>query len=200
MEAEGKFFYLRVANLMRSPATPFPQLLTNRLLLRKLEPADAVRIYELRTDPQVNEYIDRPPTQSVEDGLRFIHRINISISEGDCLYWAIVPKQEQDLIGTICLWNWNKAAQLAEVGFELLPAWQGKGFMREALHRIIGYAFEQLSIAQIEAWVHPQNSSCIRLLEANNFERIARPVHTAAGKLPIDLLMYQTVKPGNTIY
>ncbi|MFT3674708.1 MAG: GNAT family N-acetyltransferase [Chitinophagaceae bacterium] len=179
---------------MRSPATPFPELLTNRLLLRKLEPADAVRIYELRTDPRVNEYIDRPPTESVEEGLRFIHRINISVIEGDCLYWAIVPKQEQDLIGTICLWNWNKATQLAEVGFELLPAWQGKGFMHEALHRIIGYAFEQLPLAQIEAWVHPQNIPCIRLLEANNFELIATPVHTAAGTVPVGLLMYQTGK------
>jgi len=179
---------------MRSPAAPFPELLTNRLLLRKLEPADAVRIYELRTDPRVNEYVDRPPASSVEDGLRFIHRININISEGDCLYWAIVPKQEQDLIGTICLWNWNKTARLAEVGFELLPAWQGRGFMHEALHRIMDYAFEQLPLAQVEAWVHPQNNPCIRLLEANGFERIVAPVHTATGKVPDGLLMYQTSK------
>lgn len=184
---------------MRSPATPFPELLTNRLLLRKLEPADAVRIYELRTDPRVNEYIDRPPTESVEEGLRFIHRINISVSEGDCLYWAIVPKQEQDLIGTICLWNWNKAAQLAEVGFELLPAWQGNGFMHEALHRIIGYAFEQLPLTQIDAWVHPQNKPCIRLLESNSFELIATPVHTAAGTTPVGLLMYQVSKTARKI-
>lgn len=179
---------------MRSPATPFPELLTNRLLLRKLEPADAVRIYELRADMRVNEYIDRPPTESVEEGLRFIHRINISVSEGDCLYWAIVPKQEHDLIGTICLWNWNKTAQLAEVGFELLPAWQRQGFMREALHRIVGYAFEQLPLTQIDAWVHPQNNACIRLMESAGFELIATPAHTAASTATVGLLMYRISK------
>lgn len=164
------FSYLHAGNSMpHNPHQALPELLTNRLLLRKLEPADAARIFELRNNESVNRYIDRPAVSSLEEGLRFIHRINISISEGHSLYWAIVPKQEQDLAGTICLWNWNKTMKRAELGFELLPAWQRQGIMKEALARVLGYALEQLTILHIEAWVHPHNKACIQLLSGAGF-------------------------------
>lgn len=149
---------------------PFPDLLTNRLLLRKLEPADAVAVYALRSNPEVNRFVIRPPITGLEDGIRFIHRINSSVSEGDCLFWAVVPKQSDDLIGTICLWNWNNLHHQAEIGFELLPSWQGKGLMHEAISKVLPFAFDELKFEKIEAWIHSANRPAIQLVVKNGFE------------------------------
>lgn len=155
---------------------PFPELLTNRLVLRQLEPADAGAVFLLRSNPEVNLFVDRPLMPGPEDGLRFIKRINISISEGDCLFWAIVPKQQEDLIGSICIWNWNRSRHQAELSFELLPPWQGKGLMHEALLRVIEFAFSNLKLEKLEAWVNQENHRSIRVLRKFQFHRAPLPV------------------------
>lgn len=146
-----------------------PELLTNRLILRSLEPADAQLIFLLRSETDASQFVDRPVMAGIEDGLRFIRRISISISEGDCLYWALVPKTQSDLVGTICLWNWEPRSRQAEISFELLEAWQGQGYMQEALQRVMEYAFDEMELQRIEAWVHPQNQRSINLLSRNGF-------------------------------
>jgi ribosomal-protein-alanine N-acetyltransferase len=146
-----------------------PELLTNRLILRSLEPADARLIFLLRSETDASRFVDRPMMSGIEDGLRFIRRISISISEGDCMYWALVPKTQLDLIGTICLWNWEPKSKQAEISFELLEAWQGQGYMQEALHRVLDYAFDEMDLHRLEAWVHPRNQKSINLLSRNGF-------------------------------
>lgn len=168
----------------------FPELLTNRLLLRKMEPADAAAIFLLRSDPLVTRFVDRPLLQSIEDGLKFIRRINISISEGDCLFWAIVPKHEEDLIGTICIWNWDENNQQAEIGFELMPAWQKQGYMMEAVIRVLEFAFVELKLHRIEAWVNPQNKRSIELLQKNGFQLSPSKVPNELNGTPSSLVIY----------
>lgn len=148
---------------------PFPELITNRLSLRQLEPADAQEIFLLRSDAEISRYIDRPVANSITDGLKFIHKINISISQDESIYWAIVPKGAESLIGTICLWNWNRQNKTAELGYELFPSAQGKGFMHEALTRVIPFGFDVMGLNTIQAWIHPANLRSIRLIEKNGF-------------------------------
>ena len=146
-----------------------PELLTNQLILRSLEPADARLVFLLRSETDASRFVDRPVMSGIEDGLRFIRRISISISEGDCMYWALVPKTQLDLIGTICLWNWAPKSNQAEISFELLEAWQGQGYMQEALHRVMDFAFHEMDLQRLEAWVHPRNQKSITLLSRNGF-------------------------------
>lgn len=58
----------------------------------------------------------------------------------------------------------------AEVGYELLPNFQGKGFMSEALNSIIDFAFTNLKIETIEAFTNYQNARSRKLLEKLNFK------------------------------
>ena len=54
---------------------PFPEIETERLLLRQLNKYDAGDIYLLRSDPLVNKFIKRPETANEEDALKFIKKI-----------------------------------------------------------------------------------------------------------------------------
>lgn len=140
----------------------FPDLTTSRLLLRQLVAADSQILFRLRSDEGVNRYLDRPLAQSEKDATEFITTINEKIARHELLYWAILCKGAW--AGTICLFNLSKNTSGAEIGYELLPAFQGKGIMQEVLPAIIAFARQQLALKTIDACTHHQNVASIKLL------------------------------------
>ena len=117
--------------------TPFPELITSRLLLRQLTDEDVKFIYQLRSNEDVNKFIGRPLAVSVQDALGFIKLINDNISKYKSLYWLIILKSENKPAGTITLWQFSVEENSAEIGYKLLPQYQGKGIMHEAVKKII---------------------------------------------------------------
>lgn len=75
-------------------------------------------------------------------------------------------------MGTICLWNFSDDRSEAEVGFELLPEFQGKGLMSEALDSVIDFCFSRINFEIINADVHMDNQKSVGLLKRYNFVRI----------------------------
>ena len=151
--------------------TPFPYLETERLYLRALKTEDANEIFVLRTDESVNEFIKRPRAKTIDDALQHIEKINNNIENDESILWAISMKNDPKLIGTICLWNIVKEKNHAEIGYELLPQFNGKGLMQEAFVKVIEYGFEKLQLKTIEAWLNVNNLRSIKILEKNNFKR-----------------------------
>lgn len=149
---------------------PFPALDTPRLHLRQLLHKDAPALLALRSDDIVNKYIDRPPTITIEDAKAFIEKINTLIANNESIYWILCLKDQTDLIGTICLWNFSEDQTQAEIGYELVPAFHGKGLMNEALQAVLNYARAQLHLKKISAYTHRDNISSTSLLKKNNFE------------------------------
>ena len=52
-----------------------------------------------------------------------------------------------------------------------MPAFQGKGIMKEALSEVIRYGFETLKVRRLVGWVHHENTRSISLLSKFNFIR-----------------------------
>jgi [ribosomal protein S5]-alanine N-acetyltransferase len=149
--------------------TPFPNLTTERLILRQLAIADENELFAIRSDESVAKYLDRPIAKSIEETRQFIVRINNSISRNESIYWAITFNNDSKLIGSICLWNISEDQLTAEAGFELLPVYQGKGIMQEALPVILKYGFENMKLRSIEGEVDPGNLRSIKLMVKNGF-------------------------------
>lgn len=148
---------------------PFPLLNTDRLQLRQLKLNDNAAIFKLRSDEVVNRFIDRKPAESIEEADVFIKKINGNIQENNCLYWAIIFKNQKELTGTICLWNIDLEKNEVEIGYELLPEFQGNEVMDEALKQVLAFAFQTLGFDTIVAYTHINNLSSSRLLLNNNF-------------------------------
>jgi len=107
---------------------PFPNLTTERLTLRQLSMKDENEIFALRSDDEVNKFLDRPKANSIEDARQFIHKINGSMINTEAVLWAITWKDDFKLLGTICLWKISKEDARAEIGYELLPICQGGNY------------------------------------------------------------------------
>jgi len=142
---------------------------TNRLIIRFLNENDATAIYHLQSNEANQKYLNRPKMDSIEKATKYIQDKNEGIAENKYLYWGICVDDIDEVIGTICLWSFQENPKRADVGYELLPEFQGRGIMDEALKKVIDIGFDTLFLERIEACTHENNSSSIRLLEKNNF-------------------------------
>jgi ribosomal-protein-alanine N-acetyltransferase len=152
---------------------PFPEIKTQRLLLRKIQYSDLHEVFFLRSDKTVLKYIDKPPAQSLEEAREFIEHIHVLEKNNSGINWAITLSGDDTLIGNICIWNINPEHHRGEVGYALHPSHWGKGIMQEAMRAVLDYGFNTLRLHSMEANVNPANDASIKLLERNNFVREA---------------------------
>lgn len=157
--------------MMKLQLNPFPVLKTERLILKQLELSDDFVIFALRSDINVNKFIDRKAAKTIKDAQIFIEKINENIAKNEAIYWAIRLKNSDELIGTICFYNINFNEFIVEIGYELLPKFQGHGYMQEAINAAINYAFS-IGFKTITAFSKATNLLSIKLLEKMNFENI----------------------------
>ena len=150
----------------------FPELTTERLLLRRLKRSDWPVVSYLRSDATVNQFVKRSNAPSKELAIEFIERANDSIDKHDLFQWCIVERNNDQMIGSICLWNFSEDRQTAEVGYDLSPAWHSKGIMTEALTHVLEFGFNNLGLEKIEAYTQWNNERSRRLLERNGFSLI----------------------------
>jgi [ribosomal protein S5]-alanine N-acetyltransferase len=150
---------------------PLATLTTERLQLRPLKPDDTTDIFTIRSNKDLILYTNRPLCTSLEDAALFITRINNGIIENHSAYWGVAFHHSKEIIGTICLWHFENENYRAEIGYEILPQYQQKGFMQEAVNAVVQYGFTILNLHSITAWLSPENKASIRLLEKTGFQK-----------------------------
>ena len=150
--------------------TTFPKLTTENLILRQFEMTDENEVYFLRSSDEVNKFIDRPRANSIEDARKFIEKITNGEYK-DAFIWAIELKEKKGFVGSVCLLRFEPENNSAEVGYEMLPSFQGKGIVQEALKKVLEYGFETLGLDTINAVIHPDNIKSIKLAERFGFVR-----------------------------
>ncbi len=153
--------------MLNSALLSVPTLTTERLTLRQLLESDVQEIFLLRSDTIINKFLDRKPSETLEDALNFIRNIR----NNELLYWAIAQTHNEKLIGTICLFDFSEELNKCEIGYELLTDYQGRGIMSEATKKIIEFAVHTLGLKIIDAFTHTGNQSSTKLLQRFNFEK-----------------------------
>ena len=153
--------------------TPFPNLETERLLLRRVDNNDVNEIFALRSDPETMKYIPRPLVKTTEEALEHIATIDSKIDTNEGINWAITLKGNPKLIGIIGHYRIKPEHFRAEIGYILLPEYSGKGIITEAIQEVVQYGFEIMKLHSIEAIIDPENHGSAKVLEKNNFVKEA---------------------------
>lgn len=148
---------------------PFPELSTNRLRLRRTLGSDAEAVFFLRSDPAVNALVKRPMPQTLADAAEFIRLRQLDIANEKLLYWSICLKDDPQMIGSICLWNFSEDKKQAEVGYDLHTDFHQQGIMHEAMQAVLDYGFGPQKLAVIEAYTQNDNIGSQKLLLKNGF-------------------------------
>ncbi|PTS91836.1 N-acetyltransferase [Pedobacter sp. HMWF019] len=148
----------------------FPQLTTERLLLRSISAQDLELIHIMRCDRAVNAMVGRETPTSLKQTEAFIGKIERMIKGNESMYWVICLKKDHQLLGTVCCWNFDVENEAVEIGYEMLPEFRRRGIMEEALKGVIEYAFEKLNARVITAFPSGVNINSVSLLKKLNFQ------------------------------
>lgn len=151
----------------------FPTLETERLQLRQLRDADVNEIFALRSDPVTMQFIPRPLAKTNDDALAHIALINENTKKNTGINWAINQKGSDRLIGLMGFHRLEPENFRAEIGYMMLPGYQGQGFTTEGIQCIVAYAFTEMKLHSIEAIIDPGNIASARVLEKNHFTKEA---------------------------
>lgn len=152
--------------------TPFPNIETKNLILRRMKHDDINDLFEMRKDPRIHEYTDTKIEENIDETKTYVDKMNKGVDDNKWIIWAIEYRQSKKVIGSISIWNINNEQQSGELGYGIINDFQGKGLMKESLLSVVAYGFDVMKLKALEAYTEENNIRSINLLEKCKFINI----------------------------
>ena len=147
----------------------FPQLRTERLVLRQIQSSDQQKIFEGLSDPLVIKYygVSYSSFEATQEQMDWYEGLWLTKTG---IWWKIIDAKSGAFCGACGLNNLQQHHRKAELGFWLLPKYWGLGIIPEAMELVLGYAFGQLMLHRIEAFVEVDNENSKKVLLKGGFK------------------------------
>ncbi len=157
-----------------------PSLTTSRLLLRRVQHADAQAMLSIRGDAVAMQLMGRDPLQDLEQAHQLVAQFQEQERAPSPAYrWVLERISDHTVLGTCGVFGWSKQWKKCSIGYELGRFAWGQGYMREAANAILHWAFENMHIHRIEALIHPENHASLKLARQLGFQSEGRLRETA---------------------
>jgi RimJ/RimL family protein N-acetyltransferase len=151
-----------------------PELVTPRLVLRRLELDDAAFIVRLLNEPSFLENIGDRGVRNEQDANRYLREGPMAMyAKHGFGLWHASLKSDGTAIGMCGLLKRDTLPD-ADIGYAYLPAHWGKGYALEAAAATLRHAAEKFGLRRVIAVVSQGNAGSIRVLEkiGMQFERM----------------------------
>ncbi len=148
-----------------------PTLNGQRVKIRWLKDADLPALFKIFSDSEVTRYWSSLPFQQRDDAGKLLGDIRSLFLSRTLFQWGVARVEDDAVVGTCTLARLDVNHRIAEVGFALARDCWGRGYMKEALPLMIGFAFSRLGLRRLEADVDPRNIASLRLLERFGFKQ-----------------------------
>ena len=148
-----------------------PTIDAGRVSLRWMSETDIDALYTIFSNLEVMRYWSFPAIPDREAAAVMLREIHDGFKNRALLKWGVALRTDDAIIGTVTLYNLSFDHRRAEMGYALGRAHWGRGYMQEALHALLGFAFGVLDLHRMEADVDPRNVASIRTLERLGFQR-----------------------------
>ena len=145
---------------------------TDRLLLGEAVPHDSPFILNLLNSPSWLEFIGDKGVKDQKGAQNYIEQSLISsyVNHGFGLYMVRL-KENNEPIG-LCGYLKRDYLDFPDLGFALLPDYEGYGYMQEASEAMLLFGKNKLEIEEVLAIVMPTNARSQKLLEKLGFYRV----------------------------
>jgi ribosomal-protein-alanine N-acetyltransferase len=177
--------------------SPFPILVSDRLLLRETHLSDVDKMFEMRSNHSLMKHLARPIAETKEDALLVINKTIENCNNNIGINWVITLKGNDELIGTIGFYRTKPEHHRAEVGYMLLEKFHRKGIMLEAMNAVLDYGFNTMHLHSVEAVTDPENIASQELLLKCKFRKEGHFIQNEyfdAGQRFIDSAVYSKLK------
>ncbi len=170
---------------------------TNRLRLRRFELDDAEAIFNnWASDEKVAQYLTWKAHENIAVTKKVLSEWGNSYQNKEYYRWGIVVKETNELIGSIGVEGNKENRLICEIGFYIGREYLGKGYVAEALNRIIEFLFTETKCNRIEIVHDVANVNSGKVIRKCNFkfEGILRDRGLSNELELIDLAMYSLLK------
>ena len=99
--------------------------------------------------------------------------------------WIVIAKAENTIVGDISFIGEPDQRGEIEIGYGTYEAFRGKGYMTEAIGRIVEWAKEQPEVQAIFASTEKANTASYAILEKNNFVHVGEVDDMLSWKLQV---------------
>jgi ribosomal-protein-alanine N-acetyltransferase len=148
-----------------------PTIKAARVCLRTVTEEDVDSLFRIFSHPEVMRYWGGPPLADRDAAVRLVNEIHDNFQKRLSMKWGVALAANNQLIGTVTLFNLNLENRRAEIGYGLDRAFWRQGYMQEALNALLEYAFDVLSLHRLEADVDPRNAASIKTVERFGFKQ-----------------------------
>ncbi|MFD2512265.1 GNAT family N-acetyltransferase [Pontibacter locisalis] len=153
------------------------KLTTDRLLLLPLT-HNQLELY-LQADNKLEEELGLARAQRVipqELAEAFQETILPAVADKSKNYlfttlWTIISKEHNQMVADLCFKGEPTDKGQVEIGYGTYDAYQGKGYMTEAIKAIVTWAFSQPGVTAVLGETEKDNLASHRTLEKNTFVR-----------------------------
>jgi len=153
---------------------------TERLHLKLIEPNDAKFLFRLVNTEGFHQFIGDRQITDEESAVRYMQqRMSPVLSEKGFINYVMLTKQDNIAVGTCSLHD-RKGIDGLDVGYALLPEFEGNGYAYEGAKQMVQMAFEDYHQQQVSAITIEENIGSCRVLERLGFQ------HQSFLKLPDD--------------
>lgn len=177
-----------------------PRIETARLLLRAPEDRDAVAIYDrYGRDAEVTRHLSWRTHAHVDDARAYVASVKADWEDPAAprRTWTIALRDEDTAVGQIGLLSQGHRMQM---GYVLMRALWGRGYMPEAACAVIEAALSLPYIHRVWAFCDIENHASARVMEkaGMQFEGVLRrwAVHPNVSAIPRDVRAYAVVREG----
>ena len=142
------------------------ELLTARLRLRPLHEDDLVHIQRYGVIEEFYRYL--PIDRQTADDIEVFLKARLADQEDgkqDRLTLAIEPFDVGHIIGTVRLEVQDRNHKQDDIGYAMNLEYHGKGYMSEAVNRVLETAFCEFGLHRVWATVDTENERSCKLLE-----------------------------------
>lgn len=149
----------------------YPELITERLRLRKPRLEDAEQIARIYSHPETSRYIGYSTTPDVPKMVEKLKNDLETSARGEGFRWMLCERGDDTPLGSAGLFHWSQPNRRAEIGYVLDAGQWGRGLMKEVMPALLRFGYEEMRLHRIEARVDPRNTASLRVLDRAGFQR-----------------------------
>lgn len=157
-----------------------PILTTERLVLTPVDPADLEDLQALWADADFTRYITGRPMTTEEVWFRLLRDLGQWGVRGYGS-WTIRLADGGAYVGNVSILDHRRLIDppidAPELGWGLAPAFQGRGFAKEALEAALAWADAHLRAARTLCMISPDNPASVRLAERVGYRPYRRTTY-----------------------
>ena len=144
---------------------------------------DAEFIRKLTNSTGWLQHIGDRGTKTLKGSLAYIDRAYTeSYARLGFGLWAVVNRSTHEPMG-VCGLVSRPDTPAPDLGFALLPEFEGQGWIRAASRLVLRHAKEHLKLTKVDAYANEDNARSRKTLEALNFRRLSCKEHPLFGAL-----------------